>query len=89
MTTQAPYNFNVKLKSENGHEIGIDTAEQYGYWERPNGEEGGGLWFAPVELGKGVDTILELTDYDGTSVLSQGIVKALRDHGIVVGESFD
>lgn len=86
------YNFNVKLKSEKGHEIGIDTWANYGHWERPNGEEGGGLWFVvapnqPKRINE--HCVLELTDYDGTSCLNSSIIKALRDHGIVVDVSFD
>ena len=38
----ANYNFTVTLKSEKGHNIQIDPEQLYGYWEYPNGAEGGG-----------------------------------------------
>lgn len=58
--------------------------ERYGYWERINGEEGGGLWFERHESGA-----IELVDYDGVSCLNQSIVDKLREKGYIVDESFD
>lgn len=82
----AQYNFDTTLTSIKGHKIEIDSKEKYGAWERPDGSEGGGLWFAYAE--DAGPLILELIDYDGTSVISPSIIKALRDHGIVVDDSF-
>lgn len=79
-----PYNFTVELRSPKGHFIQIDTAQKYGYWEHPDGAEGGGLWFSPYLGGT-----LELTDYDGTYELHASIVGALRDAGYHLDESFD
>jgi hypothetical protein len=78
------YNFKLKYKSEKGHEFAIDPKARRGFWERPNGEEGGGLWFGIGEGGA-----LELVDYDGTACLNQSIVDKLRENGYIVDESFD
>ena len=79
-----PYNFNVTLVSAKKHVVQIDTAAKYGYWEHPDGSEGGGLWFSPYLGGT-----LELTDYDGTYELHASIVGALRDAGYHLDETFD
>jgi hypothetical protein len=82
--TKMTYNFKLKYKSDKGHEFGIDPKAKYGFWERINGEEGGGLWFERSE-----NAALELVDYDGCSCLSQSIVDKLRENGYIVDESFD
>ena len=64
------------------HDVGvvqISPSTQYGYWEHKDGSEGGGLWFD----GK------ELIDFDGAYALPNAIVKALREHGFTLDESFD
>ena len=96
------YNFDTILfpwGSEHG-EIGIDTAALYGYWERKDGSEGGGLWFLPVcdtpsasagglIAGKPVENAsLELIDFDGAFELPKSVVVALQSAGIVLDESF-
>lgn len=78
------FNFTLEYKSDKGHIFAIDPKALYGYWERTNGEEGGGLWFERSECGT-----LELVDYDGTSCLPQSIVDKLRENGYEVDESFD
>lgn len=62
----------------------VDTARAYGYWERRDGTEGGGLWFKAV----GTDQ-LELTDYDGAYELPQAVAAELRAAGFIVGPEFD
>ena len=81
------YNFNVTLHPcgddpQKGR-VQIDTESRYGYWERSDGTEGGGLWFG-TDMG-----CLELLDYDGAYELPKAVVKALRDYGVFVGDVFD
>lgn len=64
--------------------VGIDTTALYGYFERKDGSEGGGLWFERVDGGA-----LELVDYDGVACLPRSVVAALRAAGYVLDESFD
>lgn len=64
--------------------VGIDSHSLYGYWERKDGSEGGGLWFERIEGGA-----LELVDYDGLACLPRSVVAALRAAGYVLDESFD
>jgi hypothetical protein len=78
------YNFTLEYKSDRGHVFKIDSKVRYGFWERINGEEGGGLWFERSENGA-----LELVDYDGCTCLNQSIVDKLRENGYIVDESFD
>ena len=81
------YNFDITLHpwgAEHG-QVGIDTAALYGYWERKDGSEGGGLWFVECD-DKGT---LELSDYDGAFELPRSVVAALRAAGVVLDEVFD
>lgn len=78
------YKFDLKLTTSRGSPVLVDTGARYGYWERLDGSEGGGLWFDDQEGG-----ILALADYDGTYELRQDIVDALRAGGFIVGEEFD
>ena len=78
-----PYNFTQVLRSPKGHMILIDPEQLYGYFEHPDGAEGGGLWFAP-----GSETV-ELIDYDGTYELHPSIVATLRGAGYFLDKSFD
>ena len=64
--------------------IQIDPAARYGYFERRNGEEGGGLWFDRTESGG-----LELSDYDGLTALPAAIINALRANGVTVDAAFE
>lgn len=73
------YNFTKTMLSEEGHKIEIDEAAMYGYWEYPDGAEGGGLWFARTDTGQ-----VELSDYDGVFELHPGIQIALHEAGYVV-----
>lgn len=80
------YNFTATLHPwgpEHGA-IGIDPAALYGYFERKDGSEGGGLWFERTEAGN-----LELSDYDGTACLPMAIITALRAHGVTVTPDFE
>ncbi len=52
----------------------IDTVAQYGYWERRDGSEGGGLWFEDKEM----------VDYDGAYELPIKVEQALREAGYSV-----
>jgi hypothetical protein len=77
------YNFQVFDTSAPESKVGIDFNEKYGYWERKDGSEGGGLWFeGNKEQG------FELTDYDGAYELPMRVVKALVAQGIKVDEVF-
>lgn len=81
------YNFSVTLhpwgeSPENGI-IGIDTAALYGYFERKDGSEGGGLWFEHQ------GEKLSLIDFDGTACLPSFVARALRGHGVIVDSDFE
>lgn len=83
------YNFNIKLKTHKGHEIGIDTTAMYGYFTRADGSEGGGLWFQE-SVGPDGSVRLELYDYDGVIALPIHVYLKLRDHPLlVVSDDFD
>jgi hypothetical protein len=76
----ASYTFDKQfVTNAAGAVVAIDTAACYGYWERADGTEGGGLWF----------TGLELTDYDGAGELPQRVVQCLRDAGYILDETFN
>jgi hypothetical protein len=77
------YAFTVTLNTKRSSPVRIDPAALYGYWERIDGSEGGGLWFERLDDGR-----LELSDYDGTTALRQDIVDCLRENGYVVGPEF-
>ena len=57
----------------------VDGAQCYGYWDRPFGEEGGGLWF-----GRADDGSMCLSDYDGAGVLPSVVCHELSQWGIIV-----
>lgn len=79
------YDFTITLQRPDGPgEIKIDPKALYGYWERRDGSEGGGLWFAHVDDGK-----MELVDFDGAYELPATCVKLLRDAGYVLDSCFD
>lgn len=77
------YNFSITLTTKRNSPVLIDPDALYGYWERLNGSEGGGLWFSKTDAG------LELVDSDGSSQLRADIVDALRTAGYVVGEEWN
>jgi hypothetical protein len=77
-----------KFTSALGHEIGLHDVNEReatvhdattGYFLRPDGSEGGGLWFDRGTL----------TDHDGTFSLSPAVTQALRDEGFAVGWEFE
>ena len=79
------YSYNVKMICAKGTTCEVDTSAKYGYWERQDGSEGGGLWFETSDIGnKG----LELIDYDGIGELPSRIVMVLRESGFYVDDSF-
>jgi hypothetical protein len=82
------YNFTIKLHPYGtAPELGIveiDPVALYGYFERKDSSEGGGLWFDRAEGGT-----LELIDYDGVSSLSPKVVAALRGAGFIVDADFE
>ncbi len=80
----AAYAFNENLKTSRHRAVAIDRDALYGYWERLDGSEGGGLWFERLGDGR-----LELIDYDGTTSLGWDVVACLRENGFVVGTEFD
>lgn len=71
----AKYNFDRDL-STSRYTVKVDTAAQYGYFERNTGGEGG-LWFNGTEL----------IDYDGFHFLPREVGQALRDAGYTVDEN--
>lgn len=68
--------------------IGIDSAALYGYFERKDGSEGGGLWFQKT-WDKVDGDCLELIDFDGMYALPFAIVDALRASGVIVDADFE
>jgi hypothetical protein len=62
--------------------IGIDKHNLHGYWEYPDGTEGGELLFERD------GDLLILVDYDGAFELPRRVVNTLRNHGYVVDEDF-
>ena len=78
MNTATGYQFSLT-----GPRFGIDPAALYGFWERKDGSEGGGLWFDRLASGA-----LDLIDYDGAACLPLAIVGALRAAGVVVSDGF-
>jgi hypothetical protein len=81
------YNFTTTLHPwgpEHGA-IGIDSTACYGYFERKDGSEGGGLWFdRHWRTGE-----LNLVDFDGSATLPKAIIEALRAHGVIVDADFE
>ena len=82
------YKFTITLhpwgEAPNNGVIGIDPEAFYGYFERKDGSEGGGLWF-----GRAANGNLELIDFDGLSALPRTIANALREHGFTVDSDFE
>lgn len=77
------YNFNISIKCNKGGVIEVDTVAAYGYFERLDGSEGGGLWFERCEIGS---KMLELVDYDGMAILPMRVITALRENGFYVSD---
>lgn len=75
------YNFHLS-KVTGLAETAVDTGALYGFWERRDGSEGGGLWFS-----REGDTIA-LVDFDGAYELPRRVIRDLRDLGITVSEVF-
>jgi hypothetical protein len=74
--------YNFSLKSSRTF---IDPVQRYGYWNRKDGSEGGGLWFGPI---KGCDQ-LQLIDYDGCSALPLAVIAEIRALGIYVPQDLE
>jgi hypothetical protein len=72
------YHFDTIIQRNPDSQIAIDTTAMYGYWERHDGSEGGGLWFD-----RAADGTLSLTDYDGAGVLPRQVVSLLHAHGYI------
>lgn len=77
------YNFSIMLKCSAGTDVGIDPVARYGFYERKDGSEGGGLWFEQS------NDKLELVDYDGMACLPMRVIEALRSAEIIVDSSFE
>ena len=81
------YKFTIKLHpygtSPDVGIVEIDPAALYGYFERKDGSEGGGLWFEDD------GNRLVLVDYDGVSCLSPKVIAALRAAGVTVDADFE
>ena len=78
------YQYDLKLKSSEGHLVEIDTNAAYGYFLTPEGEEGG-LWFdkTTVNGGGGGTTKLTLVDYNTVEELPMAVYATLRDHPMI------
>ncbi len=61
-----------------GWKVEISPSTSYGYFEKPDGSEGGGLWFD----GK------NLSDYDGSYILSRECCDLITALGYGVGADF-
>lgn len=86
------YNWNIKLKTPTGSDVMIDTAARYGYYDRPSGAEGGGLWFeVDPSSGPGDANLkLRLTDYDGCALLPKSVFKLLKEQpNLIIEDEFD
>lgn len=86
------YNFDTILHpwgADHG-EVGIDTDALYGYWERKDGSEGGGLWFSRELINSRLNQKgpLELIDFDGAFDLPKAVKTALVTAGVVLDETF-
>jgi len=85
--TMNEYNYTITLHpygdSPDAGIVQIDPAALYGYFERRDGSEGGGLWFEPI------DGALNLIDFDGMAALPLKVVNALRSHGVIVEDAFE
>lgn len=73
------YNFTIVLSpstvlGEYKGQIFIDPKAQYGYWERRDGSEGGGLWFDGITL----------VDFDGAYELPKKVIEAMQTAGFDV-----
>jgi hypothetical protein len=82
------YNWNIVGKTSRGGNVYIDTKARYGYWERLDGSEGGGLWFDTHAVPRGETSPLELTDYDGCYELRVDILDFLVQNNITVDEVY-
>jgi hypothetical protein len=82
------YNFTIKLHpwgdAPNNGVVEIDPVALYGYFERKDGSEGGGLWFARSPNGN-----LELVDFDGMACLPSFVARTLRANGVTVDTDFE
>ncbi len=81
------YNFTIKLHPwanvPNSGIVEIDPVALYGYFERKDGSEGGGLWFEDD------GHRLVLVDYDGVTTLPKAIIECLRLNGATVDADFE
>jgi hypothetical protein len=82
------YNFTIKLHpwgdAPNNGVVEIDPVALYGYFERKDGSEGGGLWFA-----RSLNGNLELVDFDGMACLPSFVARTLRANGFTVDTDFE
>lgn len=76
--------------STRSHDIKVDLAAKYGYFERNTNGEGGGLWFD--QIGSNLDYLdprhLELVDYDGVACLPKDVAQALAWAGFALDSNF-
>jgi hypothetical protein len=83
------YNFTIKLHPwadvPNSGIVEIDPVALYGYFERKDGSEGGGLWFDRHWK----TNHLNLVDFDGMYVLPMKVITALRAAGVIVDVDFE
>jgi hypothetical protein len=56
----------------------ISPSTSYGYWERKDGSEGGGLWFDGMSL----------SDYDGAFSLPKDVCDEIAALGYTVAQEF-
>lgn len=84
------YVFDIRLKSPKGHEIGIDSCANYGYFTHADGSEGGGLWFDQDTSAPDGTIRMRLYDYDGVVALPAHVYITLLNHPLlIVDEEFN
>lgn len=74
------YDYTITFQRNPESRIAIDPVAKYGYWERADGAEGGGLWF---EDAPGTTHGLKLVDYDGAGVLPRQIVELFSQQQLI------
>lgn len=68
--------------------VKISPSTGHGFWEYPDGSEGGELTVQTVTDPRTGGKTLELLDFDGSYALPGRVLDALEDAGVIVGDAF-